>query len=316
MPAGETISLTVTNVTPVANNATFRVFPENGGNNSQIGLTSETVINVDTLQFYDAPYPGGSLIGALLPGATVYARAVVSDPFGSFDISNTDIDITDANGTTVVSSAAMTEVADSGIATKTYEYAHTIPVVGPLGTWNVVVTADEGSEGIVSDNAGGSFVVGGTPDVILLKTSQVLDDGIGNVAPVAKAIPGATVLYRLVATNQGNGATDNNLSLEDPIPANTSLCVPDPCAQGLDPIRFTDAPVGTISSGLTYNFAGDVEFSKSAGPTYVYGAALTPDGSGYDSAVTSIRIRPTGQFDPASGGTPAGFEIQFRVQVQ
>ncbi len=314
--AGQTISLTVTNVTPVTGNATFRVFPESGGNNSQIGLTSETVINVDSVQFYDAPYPGGSLVTSLLPGATVYARAVVSDPFGSFDISNADIDITDANGTPVVVSVAMTEVADSGVATKTYEFAHAIPGTGPLGTWSVVVTADEGSEGIVSDNAGGSFVVGGTPDVVLLKTSQVLDDGIGNVAPVAKAIPGATVLYRLVATNQGNGATDNNVSLEDPIPANTSLCVADPCAQGLDPIRFTDAPVGTNSSGLSYSFAGDVEFSKSAGPIYTYGATLTPDGNGYDSTVTSFRVRPSGQFDAASGGMPAGFEIQFRVQVQ
>jgi len=210
----------------------------------------------------------------------------------------------------------MTEVADSGIDTKVYEFAYSIPGAGPLGIWNVVVSANEGSEGIVSDNEGGTFVVGGTPDVVLLKTSQVLDDGIGNVAPVAKAIPGATVLYRLVATNQGNGATDNNLSLEDPIPANTSLCVADPCAQGLDPIRFTDSPVGTISSGLTFNYASDVEYSKSAGPVYVYGATLTPDGNGYDSAVTSIRVRPSGQFDAASGGTPAGFEIQFRVQVQ
>ncbi len=316
LPAGSTISMTVTNVTPVSNNATFRVFPVSGGNNSQIGLTSETVINVDSVQFYDAPYPGGSLVGSLLPGTTVYTRAVVSDPFGSFDISNADIDITDANGTPVVIASAMTEVADSGVATKTYEFAHAIPGGGPLGTWNVVVTANEGTEGIVSDNAGGSFVVGGTPDVILLKTTQVLDDGIGNVAPVAKAIPGATILYRLAATNQGNGATDNNLSIEDPIPANTSLCVADPCAQGLDPIRFTDAPIGTISSGLTYNFASDVEFSKSIGPGFVYGATLTPDGNGYDSAVTSIRVRPSGTFDPASGGAPAGFEIQFRVQVQ
>ena len=73
-----------------------------------------------------------------------------------------------------LSAAAMTEVADSGVATKTYEFAHIIPGGGPLGTWNVVVTADEGTEGIVGDNASSSFVVGGTPDVILLKTTQVL----------------------------------------------------------------------------------------------------------------------------------------------
>ena len=144
----------------------------------------------------------------------------------------------------------------------------------------------------------------------------MISDGLGNVAPIAKAIPGATVVYRLSATNQGTGATDSNVTIVDPIPLEASLCVADPCAQSLDPIQFVDSPFGTVTSGLTLNYATDVEFSKSPGPAYVYGATLTPDGDGYDSAVTSIRIRPSGSFNSASGVTPAGFELLFRVQVQ
>ncbi len=316
LPALSTISLTVTNVTPVSGNAAFRVFPESGGNNSRVELTSETVINVDSVAFYDAPYPAGSIIYSILPGDTVYVRSTVSDPFGSYDISAAQISINDATGSAVVTAAGMSEVFDSNAATKIYQYSYTIPVAANVGNWTFVVSADEGTEGFVADNNAASLYVGGTPDVILLKTSQVISDGLGNVSPIAKAIPGAIVVYRLTATNQGDGATDNNVTVVDHIPDTTSLCVADPCAQGADPIQFTDSPVGTVASGLAFNYAAHVEYSKSAGPTYIYGATLTPDGNGYDSAVTSVRVRPSGSFNAASGATPAGFELLFRVQVQ
>ena len=316
LPASSTISLTVTNVTPGSGNAAFRVFPEDSGNNSRIELTSETVINVDSVQIFDAPYPGGSLITSALPNTTVYARSTISDPFGSYDISTAAITIVDANGANAVTNASMTEVLDSNAATKIYQYAYTIPSAASLGAWTFVVTADEGTEGIVADNLATTFSVGGSPDVLFLKSSQVISDGLGNSAPVAKAIPGATVLYRLTITNQGDGATDSNVTIVDPIPANTSLCVADPCAQSLDPVQFADSPLGTNASGLSYNYASHVDYSKSPGPTYTYGATLTPDANGYDSGVTSVRIRPSGSFNAATAGTPAGFELLFRVQVQ
>ena len=315
LPSGSTISLTVTNVTPGSGGRRINVYPDDSGSNSRVELTSETVINVDNIEFYDAAFPAGSLITSVLPGSTIYTRATVSDPFGSFDISDALITIIDADSNSVVTNDAMTELAGASGAIKTYEYAYLVPAT-PLGNWNAVVTSNEGTEGIVSDNEAASLFVGGTPDVVLLKTSQVIDDGLGTVAPTAKAIPGAAVLYRLTASNQGDGPTDSNLTIIDPIPANTSLCVADPCAQGLNPIQFLDAPVGTSSSGLSFSYASDVEFSKSPGPIYTYGASLTPDGNGYDQGVTRIRISPSGQFNAASGITPAGFQIVFRVQVQ
>lgn len=311
LAAGSTISMTVTNVTPGTGNATFRVFPASGGVNSRVETTSETVVNVDSIQFFDAPFPGGSAVTSYLPGATAYIRAVVSDPFGSFDITSATVTILDAASSPVVTNSAMTQVADSGADTKTYEFSQV--VAAPLGAWTAIVTANEGTEGIVSDIDANTFNVGGTPDVLLLKRSQVVDDGLGNSAPVAKAIPGATVLYTLNATNQGNGPTDSNVTIEDPIPANTSLCVANPCAQGSPPIQFIDAPPGTNSSGLGVPV---VSYSSSAGAPYTYGYSPSPDAGGFDSAVTSVRIQPSGQFNPASSGTPAGFNILFRVQVQ
>ena len=311
IPAGSTISLRVTNVTPGPNNFNFRVFPVFGGNNSRVELTSDTVINVDSVQFYDAPFAGGSITTSFLPGETAYVRSVVSDPFGSFDISSATVTILDADGTAVVTNAGMTEVSDSGVSTKTYEYAQAI--AAPLGAWTAIVTANEGSEGIVSDNNANTFNVGGTPDIVLLKSSMVIEDGLGNVAPTAKAIPGAIVQYTLIATNQGNGATDSNVVVEDPIPSATRLCVADPCAQGLPPIRFADAPFGTVGSGLA---SPVVSYSNSAIPPYVYGYTPIANGNGFDGAVTAVRVQPTGSFNAASSGTPAGFEITFRVQVQ
>ena len=78
-------------------------------------------------------------------------------------------------------------------------------------------------------------------------------------------------------------------------------------------MRFIDAPLGTISSGLT---SPVVSYSNTPLPPYTYGYSPTADGGGFDSAVTAIRVQPSGQFNPASGGTPAGFQILFRVQVQ
>lgn len=317
LPASTTITLTVSNVTSGGGGRQFYVVPENGGNNSRVELTSETVINVDSIAFYDAPYPGGSVVTSFLPAETVYARTVVSDPFGSFDISSALISIIDSNGNSVVTNDGMTELAGANGAIKTYEYAYLIPA-GPLGTWDAVITANEGSEGIVSDNGANSFYVGGTPDLVFLKTSQVISDGAGRSAPVAKAIPGATVLYRLSITNQGDGVTDliPGLSIVDPIPEQTSLCVANPCAQGLNPIQFLNAPGGTSDSGLIFNYASDVEFSKSTGAPFTYGATLTPDTDGYDQGVTRIRISPSGEFNAASSLSPAGFEILFRVKVK
>jgi uncharacterized repeat protein (TIGR01451 family) len=59
----------------------------------------------------------------------------------------------------------MSQVADSGVATRTFEYAFLVPDQAVIGTWTVSVTAHEGTEGTVSHTANGGFDVRGHIDV-------------------------------------------------------------------------------------------------------------------------------------------------------
>jgi len=53
------------------------------------------------------------------------------------------------------------------------------------------------------------------------KTAVVVNDGLGNVAPNAKAIPGATVRYTITLTNTGTAAA-TSVDLSDTVPGNTT----------------------------------------------------------------------------------------------
>ena len=155
------------------------------------------------------------------------------------------------------------------------------------------------------------------PSLVNLKTVQVTSDPV-NGASNPKYIPGAAALYTIRITNQGAGTvTSNSVFIVDPVPANTELFVGDLGAVGSGPIVFID---GSPSSGLTYTFtslasaADDVEFSNDGGATYVY--TPVPNGQGYDSAVTHIRVKPKGVM---AGNTIAGsptFDLRFRVRVK
>ena len=106
--AGQTWDLTVSNVGA----GNIAVHPVSGGNNSYLSLPSLSVINVDSLDVYNAAYPAVTtpVSGNYNEGDTAYVRAVISDPFGSFDITEARIDITDPDDNPVVTAAGWTEV--------------------------------------------------------------------------------------------------------------------------------------------------------------------------------------------------------------
>src|SRR5690606_1444390 len=124
-----------------------RVHPFGNGDTSRVELNSNTVVNVDSVAGYAAAFPGGSVAASFQRGDMVHIRTVVSDPFGSFDISGANLELLDAAGTVQLANAAMAQVADSGTATRTYEYAYTLPPAAALGDWTIRVTAREGTEG-------------------------------------------------------------------------------------------------------------------------------------------------------------------------
>jgi uncharacterized repeat protein (TIGR01451 family) len=154
-------------------------------------------------------------------------------------------------------------------------------------------------------------------DIFMTKSAMAYSDPVNGIIN-PKAIPGAEIFYTLQVTNQGSGAVDSDtVVVVDPIPANTEMYVDDLDGSGSGPVVFVD---GTTPSGLTYTFTSlssltdDLDFSDDGGSTYTYIPA--PDGAGYDSSVSTIRINPKGVFNAAGVSSNPIFEIRFRVRVK
>ena len=145
-----------------------------------------------------------------------------------------------------------------------------------------------------------------SPSLALVKTVVSTVDEFGT----GFAIPNAVVNYQLAVTNSGAGAVDNNtVSVTDPIPANTRLCIAAtaPCTAAP---AFVD---GATTSALT---AAAFEYSIIAGGTACDNASFvgyspTAAGDGTDATVTCVRQQPTGAM-AGSGGT---FDIRFYVII-
>ena len=147
-------------------------------------------------------------------------------------------------------------------------------------------------------------------------TSTPISDLV-NATINPKRIPNAIVQYALQISNSANGSADiNSTSVTMAIPATMRLFVGDLAAVGSGPVIFTD---GSPSSGLSYSFislastADSLSFSNNNGTSFTY--TPTPDASGFDSAVTQIRVSPTGIFAPKTGGSNPGFLLAMRMQV-
>lgn len=166
----------------------------------------------------------------------------------------------------------------------------------------------------VSDS---TFSVVGRGNLEHLKAVAMYSDPI-NAQVNPKAIPGATVQYTLTVRSTGGGAIDmNSVYITDPIPPNTKMFVGDVSGSGSGPVLFAD---GSPSSGLTYSYLGlanatdSLSFSNDGGLTYNY--SPTPDGQGFDAAVTHLRIKPTGTMPAAGVSTIPYFTASFRVGVK
>ena len=316
-PAGSTFTLSIRQTSFFSLASSTQVHPNgSAGNYSHVSLNSNTVINVDNVQAFDAAYPSGAPVANLTPGQTVYLRAQVSDPFGSFDIASAAVTLVRPDTTVAINQAAMTRVADSGAATATYELAYVLPGASISGTWTANVLAIEGTEATVTDAGVGSFGVTSPPSLSVLKTAATISDPV-NGAVNPKSIPGAVQMYTVRLTNQGAGVVDaNSLAITDAIPADTELYVLDVAGAGSGPIAFVD---GAPSSLLTYTFTAlnsttdRLEFSNDNAVTWTYTPTST---GGYDSTVTHIRVRPQGSMAGAGGSGNPSFEIRFRVRVK
>ena len=142
------------------------------------------------------------------------------------------------------------------------------------------------------------------PVITVAKMSVVISDPV-NGGSNPKRIPGAVVEYSVIPSNSGDASPDaNSVYITDPI--DTTMVE----FYATGGVSFTD---GATSSGLAL---GTVSYSSTAAPgPYVYDYTPVPDGDGYDSNITSVKITTTGTF--AFGGAPdPSFTLKFRVRVQ
>jgi uncharacterized repeat protein (TIGR01451 family) len=318
--AGNSWRLTIRNNTGGGGSRELRVYPVSGGNISQAVLPTTTVINVDSVAVYDAAYPGGNAIVTTPTGTTVYVRSVISDPYGSFDITSAGVIITDPTGSVRVNGAAMTQVADSGTLTKTYEYVYLIPAGGPGGNWTARVTGVEGTEGTVTDLAQTALnVFLPMPNILIVKSSTVVSDPINGAGPVPppRIIPGAVMEYTVIVTNSGPGAVDNDSTVfTDAVPANMTMYVD--TGSG-DPVTFSCSAVPPC--GLAFNYGTNVSYTNTfplpallAPPNACGNFTYSPSGS-YDAAVRGVCVNPGGILNGSTGPPDPQFTVKYRMRI-
>ncbi|MEY8248132.1 MAG: hypothetical protein RPT11_07065 [Bermanella sp.] len=308
---------------------------------SALILNASTVINVDTIQVWSAPFldepvdfiddSGATVISSSFPDTQVSIRASVSDPFGAFDINLANINLTNPNDGSVSADVAMTQIDDPSddlvTGSKQFEQTMTLneaDIDTMKGNWIITVTGIEGVEGMVSHTQVGTFLVKPfLPSIALTKTVNVVSDPI-NDTNNPKAIPGALIRYTIKAINSGRGKSDDSsLILQDEIPVNAELYIGDiSCpANGLGPVCYQNG-AAAHDSGLSYNFVtitdatDDVSFSED-GTDFNYEPV---DAAGFDSNIRYIRITPAGFFKKAStdaDGNPLNQpEFNFSYQVR
>ncbi|MFN3619164.1 MAG: CshA/CshB family fibrillar adhesin-related protein [Sphingorhabdus sp.] len=137
--------------------------------------------------------------------------------------------------------------------------------------------------------------------LVLTKTSTVLSDGVSSANP--KALPGARVRYTVTVQNTGNLAVDaNSIIIADSFPPNFTLDASTPMTMN----------VGTSGLGA-FNQATMVTYSSQPGGAAPFTASL---GTGYNSALTGLRFRPSGTMAAATAAGPSSFSFSFTGQIR
>jgi uncharacterized repeat protein (TIGR01451 family) len=182
----------------------------------------------------------------------------------------------------------------------------------PTGT--LVNSASVTTNGVTNTATDSNAIV--YPNLVNTKSATVLSDPVnGTTNP--KSIPGAEALYTISVANTGQGRVDSNtVAVADAIPANTSLYVGNLGGAGSGPVTYAES-----GSNLAYTYASlgssidDLEFSSNGGATWTY--VPVADASGYDAAVTNLRVRPKGRMAGWSGaGAYPSFTLTFKVKLK
>jgi len=165
VPSGQSITLQITTAQA---GVSFKIDYHSMVKPSRISLFPvSTFINISSFNVYNAAYPGGSVIGSSNGNTNVYARAVVTNPFGYKDITGLSISVIYPifNG--------VTTCVDSSACSRTYEFAWTTPAT--TATYNLQATARQGFENNITQANTIPFIVCGSCPPI-----AAIDSATGN----------------------------------------------------------------------------------------------------------------------------------------
>ena len=251
---------------------------------SRIEVDTSTVINIDSVDIYDAAHPAGNLISRMVESATVYVRSTVTDPFGFADINNdSSVEVLDSGGVVVSGPHAQTAVLSEAGNSKVFEYAVPLPADWQDGPYTLRVRANEGTEGTVSHfNAAGIEVTG--PPLLM----------VSKLAGSASAAPGDDIDYQVVVSNTHVLGTGDaiNVRLVDRLPPFTAF--------RLGSLAVTDGPAPYDASGLT---VASIEYSNDGAVSWGYTPVSEAGGAppGFDATVTHLRVVFSGIMPPNGG---------------
>lgn len=117
------------------------------------------------------------------------------------------------------------------------------------------------------------------------------------------AVPGSDVVYSITVENTGSGPVDNNtIEIIDAMPAELSYLV--------GSASFIDN-----DSGLTFDPALDIAFSKAASAPANFAACMDNPTGTYDPDITFICLAPKGSMSEGTI-TPSSFTIEFQAAVK
>lgn len=263
---------------------------------SRVDFYTNTVINVDTVEVHDVAWPATNAITSSLDnGATIYVRASLSDPFGSFDITDAVFAMYDNDDNLVAGPSSMTQVDENtGLGQKTYEISLTVPSWSG-STYVMQVTGEEGIEGTIDHANVADFVVNPQPPMLM----------VTKLASSLSVNPGSVVNYIVQVSNAGTGDA-TSVEIRDTLARFITLGV-----DTYGPLQAVEFVDGTPpdDSGL---IPGPVVYSDDDGATWLYTPVSGGGGapSGYDANITRFRIPFTGSMPPGSS-----FSLHYDVLV-
>ena len=225
IPTGNQLQLTVTNNHSVNRDINLYSYDEEGDSvRSSVALVPSPVINVDEISFWTDTMGAGTQVTNVNPtvATDIYAKVVISDPFGEADIQAPDAA---TNPTAIVITDPDTSATNEGIntactapcyaydgedttndvagdATRTFYFIVRLTATPPAtrGTWTVQVTANEGLEGDIFHVAADDFTTSLDAN---LSTSTKTHDAVGDIGI------GDSMTYTTTLNNTGGVDADN-----------------------------------------------------------------------------------------------------------